>query len=306
MHVYPPVCPLSGGLHALVVGKCQHQQLHPHHRCGQRRQPHHGGAALRWCPLRLPVLCGGHTHPGTFPAGLLAAKDGANAPSGGAVCHRVGAQRLSQERRVRIAGTARPPTLSRHNTLRKKKRKIKSQSLLSDHPPCWWRVRWRDFFHETFLELRSKTAPHRPYSNSSHFPLTSRSRMGSSNVVLLCSTFSTLTHGWAPASTSHGVCANTCSYVATVKILAESVNNVLKNQFGIIELPGDHLVLFLVVILSPHLLKLQHWNILATTNLSILVRMSRYWLNLWMRVIQVIRKRLSVNEYFARFQREHG
>ena len=237
MHVYPSVHPLSGGLHALVVGQCQHQQLHPHHRCGQRRQPHHGGAALRRCPLRLPVLCGGHTHPGTFPAGLLAAKDGANAPSGGAVCHRVGAQRLSQERRVRIAGAAWPPTLSRHNTLRKRKRKMKSQSLLCDQPPMLMESPVKGLLPQTFLELQSRTAPHRPYSNSGHFHLTSRWRVRSSNVVLLCSTFSTLMHGWAPAPTSHGVRANACSYIATVKILAESVNNIFKNQFGIFELP---------------------------------------------------------------------
>lgn len=173
MHAYPPVCPLSGGLHALVVGQCQHQQLHPHHRCGQRRQPHHGGAALRRCPLRLPVLCGGHAHPGTFPAGLLAAKDGANAPSGGAVCHRVGAQRLSQERRVRFAGAARPPALNRHNTLRKKK-KVKGLS------------------HQTFLGASEQ--------NSAAQTICKR-RPFSSDITLTggklkcCVVFSTLTHG---------------------------------------------------------------------------------------------------------------
>lgn len=57
---------------------------------------------MRRRPLRLPVLRGGHPHSGTFPAGVLASKNGTNAPPRGAVCHRAGTQRLSQDRGVRI------------------------------------------------------------------------------------------------------------------------------------------------------------------------------------------------------------
>lgn len=85
---------VAGGLHALDVGKCQHQQLYCHYRRGQWSKSHHGRAALRRRPLRLPVLRGGHPHAGPFPESLLAAKGGAVAAPGGAVCHRVGAQRL--------------------------------------------------------------------------------------------------------------------------------------------------------------------------------------------------------------------